>query len=696
MVGSPGGIAAIGRDSGDGTDDGPFRLRRRRGRSLSTILLGTTAEDATAIKNSLIAQEFDQVATLLNPIRNPDERAKLLTARSEKNPEKMVLQEILDDEEQKIKTSEDKEECLKDDPKRYTLFKSHNSWTYIDYTEKHLLSIIAQSQSTELIHHNYVQAYIRAYWESHKWKYQLWLSNICYIMMLICTTISTIWICHATSHGWLTKMNNTNSSTHENNTDNSNSSNSSQNTSSHTVPSTGVQIALELICILSSLVLLFVEYLQLRGSGIFYFRSKTNIFELICPILAIIVCSFNTFSDTCFSYGLLIFQVIALIIMWMSGAWKLAIIPHIPPKAAPCYQPGTSTWIRFIKECQYSLYTVWLNVLKETSISFMMFFEILKTVVWTFPVILYFCLLIGIAFIVVIGPQRGNNTQNGFMNTGHSTMTLLVMSIGELEYADLYHGDDSPFKTETMYAFGYILLLFLLMCLPITGMNLLIGKAIFDVNKIKDKCEALVFQHLVDAIVQYEGMRRYTLCRGWQRKRSDSQTDGNRHDSNVTFASYTINNTNHVAKTRSPSILMTEEKQIRKQSDPNYNKTTLTFIDEDKASQQISETEIIEDAVVMNSLQLKSPVVDLKNHIPHHHADNNTASSDMLDEADEARDKINSDVPSKNKDNHEDRCFFCGQVLSSRTKADGISDSMLSLNKVMMFDGVKSHEESES
>lgn len=127
----------------------------------------------------------------------------------------------------------------------------------------------------------------------------------------------------------------------------------------------------------------------------------------------------------------------------------------------------------------------WLNLLLHLyafpffGIYVVMFIEVFKTVISVLFVFGMFIVAFGLAFFVLL------DTQDAFRYPGRSIIKTAVMSIGELEYSDIFSPTiDEPYKVPYTVLTFFVLVLFLFM-MPTLLMNLLVGLSIGDIEAVR-------------------------------------------------------------------------------------------------------------------------------------------------------------------------------------------------------------------
>jgi len=424
---------------------------------------------------------FSMVSNIIMTIKDRDIRVKLLTVTSDDGDDsdqpRMVLERLMDEELDKMESKiPEKRSHMKSLGKEFTskvddftLFAFDQDDEFLHMKRQHLLYLIAQSQSMNLINHDYVVNYKRSYWDQYNMKVLVWGTYTCYFLLNGVVTVSEVYMSKAGQDVY-----------------------------------NKYKLALVVLCILPSLLLMCVEALQIKAKGTFYFKSFTNYLDLLVPLISLLAVIGGAYTEPESWENCVGVRVFVIFFLWTYGAYRLAQVPNIPPKLFQQFLPKLPDCIR---HPLYIVYTGAIEMMNRTMITFMMFFEILKTVLFTLPVILFFCAMFAIA-ITVGGSSIGITEKGEFANLGHAMVTVLVMAIGDIPYTDYYHDDrDLIIDSAVMYAGGYLLLIFFMACLPVAGMNLLIGLAIDDVKEIKDRSTQKTFAYMVDSLIEYERIR---------------------------------------------------------------------------------------------------------------------------------------------------------------------------------------------
>ncbi len=120
------------------------------------------------------------------------------------------------------------------------------------------------------------------------------------------------------------------------------------------------------------------------------------------------------------------------------------------------------------------------------------------TNVMTFlPVLLFFIVVFAVAFSSLL------QNQEPFSHVGLAIVKIMAMSIGELDFGDIFF-DETNVKSHEIVAF--LLFIVFLEIMTISMMNLLIGVAVGDIGELSEQGEQIAFKSKVDLILQYSFM----------------------------------------------------------------------------------------------------------------------------------------------------------------------------------------------
>ncbi|KAL4239818.1 hypothetical protein ACF0H5_000620 [Mactra antiquata] len=156
---------------------------------------------------------------------------------------------------------------------------------------------------------------------------------------------------------------------------------------------------------------------------------------------------------------------------WVMMASTLVFIN--PPNRYPCENSWRGAWISSL--CAWSLLISYLRRLDVVGIYFVMFTEVLQSLAKVMLVLILFLMAFAQAFGAVIAQVPGFRDHDFF------PLTVLAMTLGEINFVDVYvERDNSPFIIDS-----YIIVTLFMIVMPIALMNLLIGVAVGDIDKIQ-------------------------------------------------------------------------------------------------------------------------------------------------------------------------------------------------------------------
>ncbi|XP_077979567.1 transient receptor potential cation channel subfamily A member 1-like [Glandiceps talaboti] len=109
-----------------------------------------------------------------------------------------------------------------------------------------------------------------------------------------------------------------------------------------------------------------------------------------------------------------------------------------------------------------------------------MFFTVLKSLIKAVILLILFVVAFGSSFSIILGREEA------FANILDSILKVFVMTIGEIDYVDIFHSGISLYPFNTISHVLFVIFLFLM---PIVLMNLLVGIAVGDIDKIQQNAE---------------------------------------------------------------------------------------------------------------------------------------------------------------------------------------------------------------
>jgi len=428
------------------------------------------------------------VAAILRLIDDKNIQSELLSTKSKSTnsttPVSSILKTSLDNRDEEILHLQ---KAYDHDFGEFEPTESESSENYNHKKNQHPLVILTKSDEG-LIKHDYIDKYIRYYWDNRKLWLLVWGSVVAYFIMAFCATYSIV----KGIRGRNSTINCDNATTGAMTDD--------------TIP-TSSDIATVFCVGVSCIILFLIEVFQFIAKGKSYFTYKSNWLDILITS-SVIAVHVSSAARKCYgssSQPLAVIETAVLCLMWFYGAWKIAIIPHIPPKSyKELYEKQPYSHLpECLRRPWYDVYKFWLQAISKTSVNFMMFFEVLKSVCWYFPVLIYLCVIFTVGFLILNEPRSGE-----FANFGHTIVTMFVMAMGEINYKARYHDNtDTWLENPWISIASYILLLLFFATLSITGMNLLIAKAMCDVERIVKQSEIMLLKNQIDQILEYQQIR---------------------------------------------------------------------------------------------------------------------------------------------------------------------------------------------
>ncbi|XP_074649063.1 uncharacterized protein LOC141904378 [Tubulanus polymorphus] len=161
-----------------------------------------------------------------------------------------------------------------------------------------------------------------------------------------------------------------------------------------------------------------------------------------------------------------------------------------PPMTKPCLMQWRCGWIAmFLSWFNFIMY---MRRVDWLGIYLIMFTAVFKSAIKMLVIVFFFICAFGSAFYIVMGKLPV------FETFEENTVTVMIMTLGEINYMDSFvHSDLGPFKHD-----GFILLVVFVIVMPIMIMNLLVGIAVGDIDKIQKnayfKRLAMQFQMISD------------------------------------------------------------------------------------------------------------------------------------------------------------------------------------------------------
>ncbi len=346
-------------------------------------------------------------------------------------------------------------------------------WSFGQTSRCHPLRIISLTKNMALIKHPYVQAYIDTCWKKFA-RYILWLNVFLYIMFFILLS------CYVSSHQFSAELHNSTSNMKLNafNSSESNKANKAGGNPafeavahfffhSHSFNLNYTQFCRYATLILA-VVLLVYEFIQMYAKRRYYFfpdiRSRDwicieNYIDLALFLGAIAITTLPSFTE--YSPWIHEFGCCLILVGLLRGSWLL-------------------THVQLVGD------------------QFLMLLRVVQKVLVFSPVILSFVVTFSVLFHNLLANQKV------FSDIGTSlAKVLIMMTIGELEFENLFVSDENEQSFETL---ANILIVAFVVLMTVSMMNLLIGVAVGDIRELGEKGESLGFLSKVDLILQYAYM----------------------------------------------------------------------------------------------------------------------------------------------------------------------------------------------
>ncbi len=127
-----------------------------------------------------------------------------------------------------------------------------------------------------------------------------------------------------------------------------------------------------------------------------------------------------------------------------------------------------------------------------------MLFHVMSKVCIFLPIYMLFILTFAGAFHIVF------QLQEPFAEFGYTIMKSIVMTIGELEFKDMFF--DTTAQPLASYTFSLILFTAFLVIMTISTMNLLIGMAVGDIKRLRENSETVAFHNVVHRIFEGQAL----------------------------------------------------------------------------------------------------------------------------------------------------------------------------------------------
>lgn len=313
-------------------------------------------------------------------------------------------------------------------------------------SRKHnLLTLMWKVGCLDLIRHEYTQNYLNSCWRSYG-RYIFYANFILYILYVMTFTSFII--------------------THRLIISNSNTTSEKCTSMSFSCPNTATT-AFQYMTIIFSILNLIYEILAMLAKGKYYWFSKDNYIDLYVYVTSIFVSVATLISGYTSLYHQL--GTVTMAVAWVNLAWMFTKIPSFGSE-----------------------------ILQTLSLRFIMLFRVIWNVVVFAPVFSVFLLTFALAFHSLLP------NQDEFDHLGFSIMKTMAMSIGELDFGDMFFSDDTrpPFYTVTCLVFVVFLTI-----MSISAMNLLVGMAVGDINELSSQSEVLAFKTLADLTLKHQAFK---------------------------------------------------------------------------------------------------------------------------------------------------------------------------------------------
>ncbi|XP_002741541.2 transient receptor potential cation channel subfamily A member 1-like [Saccoglossus kowalevskii] len=213
-------------------------------------------------------------------------------------------------------------------------------------------------------------------------------------------------------------------------------------------------VVLEIVIALFCVIQVFKEVFEFFNQKLQYFLDYVNYTEL-----GLYTCSFifvhPIFEKPC-------------AMAWRAGACAIFL-----------------AWITFILYVRrFDLFGIYV----------VMFFSVLKSLMKAIIVFILFAFAFGTAFFILFSRLEV------FGDMPSSVMKVIVMTLGELDYTDIFYAEDlAPFDVT-----AHVLFVIFIFLMPIVLMNLLVGIAVGDIDKVQKNAYLEKIEMDVDFIERIE------------------------------------------------------------------------------------------------------------------------------------------------------------------------------------------------
>ena len=316
-----------------------------------------------------------------------------------------------------------------------------------DKEGRDLLDVIGDAECLELVKHKYTQSYLLKSW---------WPVGICFywLFLLFYAFLLGSLIFFVVTHEYVehkSKKNNTTELVFE-------------------IPSEEDTSISQIILIVFSALNLLFEFCLMKGrTWSDYWLSIDNDTDLLIGLLCTLVSVYSFFAGYPWwihEIGLALIIATSVNFIWMLTKVAIFSYPRVQRIRLLC----------------------------------IMLFDVMKNVIIFMPI--YFLFIVAFSGVFHTVFRR----QDPFNEFGHAVMKTIVMSIGELEFKDMFFPDtcndesDSENEPLTTYPFSFILFFAFLIIMTISTMNLLIGMAVGDIRNRQENSEILAYQILIERI----------------------------------------------------------------------------------------------------------------------------------------------------------------------------------------------------
>ncbi|XP_077980292.1 transient receptor potential cation channel subfamily A member 1-like isoform X2 [Glandiceps talaboti] len=186
------------------------------------------------------------------------------------------------------------------------------------------------------------------------------------------------------------------------------------------------------------------------------------------------------------------------------GLYTTAVFFVLPPGNQPCtyqWQGGAMAaffgWMNLIMYVRrFAMFGIYIE----------MFFQVIKSFMKAIMVFILFVLAFSSSFFMLLGRIEA------FSDFGGSFVKVCVMTVGEMDYTDIFYGDTSlkPFEESAMVLFTIFLFL-----MPIMLMNLMVGIAVGDIEFIQQNANVEKMELQIGLVRSIEQSLPKVLQRRW-------------------------------------------------------------------------------------------------------------------------------------------------------------------------------------